>query len=151
MATRSVRVIFRTPSPRGKAASCEVLRVGWSESGPLEPWRFRLRLQRAQLVRRAYTFQRLAETEKWLAFRISGGQEPYFVFLDLTPLGEHYCTCPDGSYRVQAQSIAGSLCKHVLGCLFREGREGQLLALLCGLSRTEPGSGPSAFVFRSPQ
>ncbi|MBI4347344.1 MAG: SWIM zinc finger family protein [Elusimicrobia bacterium] len=111
-----------------------MLPTPWSRGGPLDPWRLALRLQRARVVQRTYAFRKIAETRHWLAFRVTGGQAPYLVRLDLTGSGAHYCSCPDGDYRVQADSVAGSLCKHVLGGLFREGREGQLLPLLCGLS-----------------
>lgn len=99
------------------ATTRRIIRSAWTKHIPFDPWSFRVRLERARDVRQTYEFELLAPGETAEFYEVRGGQKPYHVFIDLTGLDSHYCSCPDGARKVEVSFIGGSLCKHVIALL----------------------------------
>lgn len=97
---------------------------------PFDPDRFARRLERARKVAHTYPIERLARTAYREIYEVDGNK-PYFVKIDLSGRGRHWCSCPDGAVRVMIAGSAVSLCKHVLACILKGGRMSLLMPYIC--------------------
>lgn len=57
-----------------------------------------------------------------------GGE--YFVYLDLTGKGGHYCTCRDFSPFKSLRRVSERLCRHVVAAILKENHPEMLLPLM---------------------
>lgn len=110
--------------------------LAWLSERPFDPPGYRLRLERAKEVAHAYAFELLHAGPRDEVYMVTGGHEPYLVFMDLSGSDCHYCTCPDGAVRrvvpVTGGKVGGSLCKHVIAaCLHGEDKAHLLTLYTC--------------------
>lgn len=96
-----------------------IIRGAWKWTQPFDPGLFRRRLEEFRAACRGFDIEKLAETPAEAVYIVD---EAWLVFLDLTGPDAHYCTCPVGAQKVELSIMGGSLCGHVLACLFRDGK-----------------------------
>ena len=96
-----------------------IIRDAWWGTQPFDPWLFRRRLTKFRDGRCDYDIEKLAETPTEALYLVD---EAWLVFLDLSGPDAHYCTYPAGAHKVELSILGGSLCGHVLACLFLDGK-----------------------------
>ncbi|OGR91327.1 MAG: hypothetical protein A2V88_04915 [Elusimicrobia bacterium RBG_16_66_12] len=114
-----------------------IIQGAWKGAQPFDPWLFRRQLAEFRGTRYGFDIEKLAETSTEALYIVD---EDWLVFLDLAGPDAHYCTCPAGAQKVELSILGGSLCEHVLACLFRDGKAHLLTVHLHLLAKTASAS-----------
>lgn len=110
-----------------------IIQGAWKGVQPFDPGLFRRQLAEFRDARGGFNIEKLAETSTESLYIVD---EDCLVFIDLTGPDAHYCTCPAGAQKVELSILGGSLCEHVLACLFRDGKAHLLTVHLHLLAKT---------------